>query len=127
MASKFTSIIHSPQTYAECFYTQGRQSTTMASRKIDKITCAVLQDTLNALCEGTKLSDFSLQTHFIVPHSHIHTTVTPNEAWDKFQRFQLYHGHLPTISLPQSPPRNSNLINARHVFSRTYHKYRQCF
>lgn len=56
-------------------------------------------------------------TSLPVPHSHIHTALTPNAAWDKFQRFHLFHDHLPTTSLPQSPPKNSNLINARHVTS----------
>lgn len=78
------------------------------------------------MCSATRHSQCSLwgnqafhyrHTSLPVPHSHIHTTVTPNAAWDKFQRFQLYHGHLPTTSLPQSPPRNNNLINTRPVTS----------
>lgn len=52
-------------------------------------------------------------TSLPVPHTHIHTTATSNAAWDKFQRFQLLHGHLPTTSLPQSQPKNSNLINVK--------------
>lgn len=96
----------------EQFYSQGRQPMTSQTRqggKTRQIIPAVLQ-TLSALSEGTKLSDFSLEMHLIACSPlHIHTTVTLNTAWDKFQRFQLLRGRMLTTSLPQPPPKSSIL------------------
>lgn len=105
---------------AERFYSQGRQPMTSHTRqggKTRQIISAVLQ-TLNALSEGTVLLDFSLGMHLIAwsssPQPH---NSDIKSAWDKFQRSQLRHGHVPTTSLPRPPPKSNILRNVWHVTS----------
>lgn len=77
----------------------------------------IISTVLNTLSKVTELSDFSPETCLTVPPPHIHPAVTSNTAWDKFQRSQFLHGHIPTTTLPQSPPKSNILRNVWYMTS----------